>query len=108
MAEMTPDTKPEIARETAPGGRTRVRHQVLGVAVLLAGITYLDRVCIAITAPHMMRDLGLDGVQMSFVFSAFALAYAIFEIPTGWWGDRVGTRRVLTRIVVWWSAFTIA
>ena len=35
------------------------------------------------------------------------LAYALFEIPTGWWGDRVGTRRVLTRIVCWWSAFTV-
>lgn len=77
------------------------------MTVLLAGLTYLDRVCISITAPHMMRDLGLTPVQMSFVFSAFTLAYGIFEIPTGWWGDRVGTRRVLTRIVTWWSIFTI-
>ena len=86
---------------------TRVRYKVLALAVLLAGITYLDRVCISITAPFMMRDLGLDQVQMSLVFSAFTAAYAIFEIPTGWWGDRVGTRRVLARIVIWWSSFTI-
>lgn len=45
---------------------------------------------------------------MSYVFSAFALAYAAFEIPSGRWGDRAGTRNVLTRIVCWWSAFTIA
>jgi len=77
------------------------------MAVLLAAITYTDRVCISVTAPHIMRDLRLSQVQMSFVFSAFTLAYAIFEIPTGWWGDRVGTRRVLTRIVVWWSSFTM-
>src|SRR5262245_56612635 len=76
------------------------------MAVLLAAITYLDRICISITAADMMRDLSLSQVQMSFVFSAFTLAYGIFEIPTGWWGDRVGTRRVLTRIVVWWSTFT--
>ena len=44
---------------------------------------------------------------MGYVFSAFYLAYAAFEIPTGWWGDRIGTRRVLTRIVCWWSAFTV-
>jgi MFS transporter, ACS family, glucarate transporter len=44
---------------------------------------------------------------MSFVFSAFTFAYWLFEIPTGWWGDRVGTRRVLTRIVLWWSTFTM-
>ena len=77
------------------------------MAVLLASITYLDRVCISVFAPAMRRDLNLTAVEMSFVFSAFTLAYGIFEIPTGWWGDRVGTRRVLTRIVTWWSTFTI-
>lgn len=87
---------------------SRVRYVVLGLAVCLAGITYLDRVCISLTAPYMMRDLGLTEVQMSLVFSAFILAYALFEIPTGWWGDRVGPRRVLTRIVIWWSSFTMA
>jgi MFS transporter, ACS family, glucarate transporter len=43
---------------------------------------------------------------MGFVFSAFTAAYALFEIPTGWWADRIGSRRVLTRIVTWWSIFT--
>ena len=85
---------------------TRVRHKVLAMAVLLAAITYLDRVCISVTAPAMMRDLGLSRVQMSFVFSAFTFAYGLFEIPTGWWADRIGSRRVLTRIVTWWSAFS--
>ena len=37
---------------------SRVRYRVLTLAVLLAGITYLDRVCISLTAPAMMRDLG--------------------------------------------------
>ena len=77
------------------------------MAVLMAAITYLDRVCISVTAPSMMRDLGLSKLQMGFVFSAFTLGYAMFEIPTGWWGDRIGTRRVLTRIVAWWSTFTM-
>ncbi|MCL5282798.1 MAG: MFS transporter [Planctomycetes bacterium] len=55
----------------------------------------------------MMGDLGLTKDQMSIVYSAFALAYAAFEIPTAWWADRRGTRHVLTRIVLWWSAFTM-
>src|SRR5712671_7086785 len=85
---------------------SRARFIVLAFGVALAGVTYLDRVCISVTAKHIMRDLSLSQVQMSFVFSAFTHAYAIFEIPTGYWGDRIGTRRVLTRIVLWWSAFT--
>ncbi len=87
---------------------TRVRYQVVALAVLLAMVTYLDRVCISKLAPDIMRDLDLTKVQMAWVFSSFALAYAFFEIPTAWWADRAGTRRVLTRIVIWWSGFTIA
>src|SRR4051794_39153706 len=89
---------------------SRVRYRVLAFAVCLAALTYLDRVCISQeqAVRDIKRDLGLSDKQMSLVFSAFTLAYALFEMPTGAWGDRIGTRRVLTRIVVWWSSFTIA
>ena len=86
--------------------RTGVRYRVLAMTVALAFLTYLDRVCIAVTAPAIIRDLRLTNVQMGFVFSAFTAAYALFEIPTGWWADQIGSRRVLTRIVIWWSVFT--
>lgn len=86
---------------------TRVRYRVVAFTVGLAGVTYLDRVCISVLAPSMMQDLGLTRMQMSYVFSAFTLAYAIFEIPTAWWADRIGSRAVLTRIVGWWSALTM-
>lgn len=74
----------------------------------LAMVTYLDRACIARLAPDISADLALSKEQMSWVFSAFAIAYALFEVPTAWWADRRGTRSVLTRIVLWWSAFTMA
>jgi ACS family glucarate transporter-like MFS transporter len=84
-----------------------VRYFVVAFCVALAGVTYLDRVCISILAPSIMRDLNLTRIQMGYVFSAFTFAYAIFEIPTARWADHIGSRRVLTRIVVWWSAFTM-
>jgi ACS family glucarate transporter-like MFS transporter len=86
---------------------TRVRRKVLAMTMALAAITYLDRVAIGVTRPYIAQDLGLSATQMGYVFSAFYLSYALFEIPTGWWGDKVGTRKVLTRIVCWWSAFTV-
>src|SRR5216117_3998973 len=86
---------------------TRVRTRVLGFAFLLAVVTYLDRICISAAAPFIMEDLHLSILQMSAVFSAFTLAYSLFEIPSGWLGDVKGPRRVLTRIVLWWSAFTM-
>lgn len=87
---------------------TDVRQRVLGFAVTLALITYVDRVCISQAAPFMQQDLGLTAAQMGVAFSAFAWAYAIFEIPGGWLGDRIGPRKVLTRVVLMWSLFTAA
>ena len=84
-----------------------IRYRVVAFTVALAGVTYLDRVSIGVLAPSIMRDLHFTPLQMSFVFSAFTLAYSLFEIPTAWWADRIGSRRVLTRIVLWWSAFTM-
>lgn len=88
-------------------GASRVRIRVLAFAFLLTVITYLDRVCISAAAPAIMAELHISVLQMSAVFSAFILAYSIFEIPSGWLGDVRGPRRVLTRIVIWWSAFTM-
>jgi MFS transporter, ACS family, glucarate transporter len=86
---------------------SRVRFRVLRLAFFLAIVTYLDRVCISVATPFIMQDLGLTLVQMSTVFGAFTLAYSLFEVPSGWLGDVIGPRRVLTRIVLWWSAFTM-
>jgi sugar phosphate permease len=76
--------------------------------LLLAAIAYLDRVCIAIAAPSMKADLGLNDAQMGYVFSAFTFAYALMEVPSGWLADRFGPRLMLTRIVIWWSLMTAA
>ena len=85
---------------------TRTRYTLLYFACVLSVITYIDRVCIASSAPAIRTELGLDAVQMGWVFSAFTFAYAVFEIPSGWMGDVVGPRKTLMRIVLWWSAFT--
>ena len=82
------------------------RRGVVGLLVLLFAITYLDRVCISVAGPRMQEDLGIDAIGWGWVTGMFTLAYCLFEVPTGTLGDRIGPRRVLTRIVVWWSAFT--
>lgn len=93
---------------TMPQKPTRARHWVIVFAVTLAILSYIDRVAISQAAPLISRDLGFSKQQMGYVFSAFALAYALFEIPGGWMGDWMGPRRVLMRIVLWWSFFTAA
>jgi sugar phosphate permease len=86
---------------------SNVRRTVLCFAFIAAFITYLDRVCISAAAPAMTAELGLTPTEMGYVFSVFAVAYGIFEIPMGWLGDRYGQRSLLTRIVACWSVFTM-
>ena len=86
---------------------SRVRYQVLVMACLLAALTYLDRAAFGVAAPAIVADLGLNSVaDLKGAITAFAIAYGLFEVPTGWWGDRFGPRRVLIRVVLWWSFFT--
>src|SRR5215831_17147330 len=85
---------------------SRNRYKVGILLVLLYAITYLDRVCISVAGPRMQKDLHIDPIGWGWVTGMFGLAYCLFEIPTGTLGDRIGARLVLTRIVLWWSAFT--
>ena len=97
-----------MAVEHRPATPTRARYTTTLFAMTLAVVMYIDRVAISQAAPAMTTDLGLTKIQLGWALSAFAWAYAVFEIPAGWLGDRIGPRRVLTRIVLWWSFFTAA
>ena len=92
----------------AGAGPSGARHVVTAFVIALAVITYVDRVAISIAAQFISADLGLSRTQMAWALAAFGWAYAVFEIPGGWLGDKIGPRRVLMRIVIWWSLFTAA
>ena len=86
---------------------TRVRYGGLAFTCVLSMITYLDRVCFGVAAPILADELSLSSVaDLKWVFAAFAIAYAAFEIPTGWLVDVWGPRGTLIRIVIWWSICT--
>src|SRR5262249_46435888 len=84
---------------------SRGRLVVLAFLCSLSFVLYLDRVCIAQAVAPIQREMNISNRGMALVLMAFTLAYGLFEVPVGHWGDRVGARRVLTRIVLWWSAF---
>ena len=94
-----------LPREERP---TRVRYWVIVFAVALAVVTYIDRVCISFALPFITHDLHLSTEQAGWALSVFGWGYALFEVPGGYLGDWMGPRRVLTRIVLWWSLFTAA
>lgn len=85
---------------------SRVRHLVVAWAFALGFVLYLDRAAMAVLAPAVRQDLGLGSLEMGWIFGIFVWGYAAFHVPTGWLGDRIGPRRVLSAIVLAWSAFT--
>ena len=85
---------------------SRVRYSVVVLAVGLAVLSYMQRVAISEAAGPISRDLHISKAGMGAIFGAFGLSYALFEVPMGLLGDRLGVRRVLTQIVLAWSSFT--
>jgi MFS transporter, ACS family, glucarate transporter len=98
-----PEATPSLDPNQQP---TWVRYRVLAFLAAMTFILYLDRSCINQAAPKIKDELGISETEKGMIFGAFTIAYAIFEIPAGRWGDRYGSRRILARIVIWWSLFT--
>src|SRR5215217_7211509 len=82
------------------------RYRVLALLCSLTALTYLDRICISIVGVQIKKEFTLTNEQFGWVLASFSLAYALFEIPSGVWGDRIGPKALFIRIVLWWSLFT--
>ncbi|MGC4036164.1 MAG: MFS transporter [Chitinophagaceae bacterium] len=82
------------------------RYRVLILLCALTTLTYLDRICISIVGVRLKTDLGLTNSEFGWVLGSFSIAYALFEIPSGMLGDRIGPKAVFIRIVLFWSACT--
>lgn len=82
------------------------RYWVVTGMFLLALLLYIDRVCISIAKDPIAQELGLNDKAMGWVLSAFALGYALMQVPSGIMADRYGPRKVLASIVTFWSGLT--
>jgi sugar phosphate permease len=105
---LTANTAAQTTQVPASAGatRSRIRWFVLFLISLMYLITYMDRANISVTATAMASEFGLSKIDMGLVFSAFAWAYAIGQIPGGWLADRFGPKKVLLAIVSFWSLMT--
>ena len=93
-----PTADPRDADRAVIPTPTRSPSRGAGRALRLSGILYLDRICMSAALDSIQADLRLTNTEASYVLMAFTLAYGLFEVPTGRWGDRIGGRSVLTRI----------
>jgi ACS family D-galactonate transporter-like MFS transporter len=85
----------------------RIRWLMIVFCFFAIAINYIDRINLAIAAPHIKADLGLDDTSMGLILGAFFWTYALLQIPAGRIVDRLGTRVGLALAVGWWSLFTV-
>src|SRR5579872_4277175 len=86
---------------------TRTRWVVLFLISLMYLICYMDRSNISVAEPEIAKQFGLNKSAMGLVLAAFTWAYALGQVPAGWFGDRFGPKRVLTVIMTLWSATAV-
>lgn len=96
-----------IRAASAAKVQTRTRWMILAMLFVITTINYADRATISIAAPGIKKELGLDAVQMGFVFSAFAWSYVIAQLPGGWLLDRFGSKITYFFSIFLWSVFTM-
>lgn len=89
-------------------GRSNIRLQLVFLLFLISAVAFLDRTNISVAGVQMRQEFGIDQIQLGWVFSAFLLGYAAFQVPAGWLAARYGPRKVLTWALIWWGAFSVA
>lgn len=88
--------------------RTRVRWLIVFMAFLGTTINYIDRANLGVALPTISQEMHLTREESGLILGAFFWTYALFQLPSGWFVDKVGPRVAYTVAVVWWSVFTAA
>ena len=109
MLDTTPTSAPASAaiQENVASRPTKTRWLVLVLISFMYLITYMDRSNISVAQPEIAKQFGLNKSAMGLVLAAFTWAYALGQVPSGWFGDRFGPKRVLTVIMTLWSATAV-
>ena len=95
----TRSAAPDFSSQTP----TKGRWWLLFLISIMYLICYMDRANISVAQSEIAKEFSLSKTQMGLVFSAFAWAYALGQIPAGWLGDKFGPKIVLTIIMLWWA-----
>ncbi len=87
--------------------RTHVQWNVLAVVTAIMLVTAFGRLNVSIAGKYLQEEFHFSTEAMGWILGAFAFGYALYQIPWGWAGDRLGPSTTLSLGLLWWSAFTI-
>ncbi|WP_051148381.1 MFS transporter [Sphingomonas phyllosphaerae] len=92
----------------ADARRTNVRVRLVAMLFVISAIAFLDRTNISVAGVQMRQEYAIDQIHLGWIFSAFLIGYAAFQVPAGWLAARIGPRRLLTFALIWWGVFSVA
>ena len=86
----------------------KYRYLLIILIFFVSAVVYIDRSNISIAGTYLATDYHITKPQLGWVFSAFLLGYAAFQIPAGWVVGKLGPRKTLTFGLIWWSVLSVA
>jgi ACS family glucarate transporter-like MFS transporter len=84
-----------------------IRYLLVFWLFVFSAVAYLDRTNISVAGIQIGKEFSIDHVHLGWVFSAFLIGYAVFQVPAGLLAHRYGSRLVLTFAAIWWAVFTV-
>src|SRR5688572_4368943 len=84
-----------------------VRFQILALLAAISFANYFLRNNVSVAMPAMSETFSFSHAEAGWIFGSFNVAYALFQIPGGVFGDVVGSRRALTLIAITWGVLTV-
>ncbi|MGE7990549.1 MFS transporter [Pseudomonas sp. NPDC089554] len=75
---------------------------------IVTAINVGDRATLSITGSALIEVLNINSVTLGYMFSAFAWAYVMGQLPGGWLLDKFGSARVYGISLLLWSCITVA
>ena len=76
------------------------RWTILLIIWVLYIINYFDRISVLIFLPYIQRDLNLTPVEVGWLGSIFFLGYAIAQLSSGFFADKIGPKKTMN-IAIW-------
>lgn len=87
---------------------TNIRWRMLTLLALINMLPSLGKISMGVTAKSIQSEFSLTNAKMGWILGAFALGYALFQVPAGWAADHFGPKKVLTVAIVWYSLWLAA
>jgi len=86
--------------------RLPLRYLLVVWLGVLSAIAFLDRTNISVAGIAISREFAISNTRLGWIFSAFLIGYAGFQVPAGMLARQLGPRRLLAFAGIWWAFFT--